>query len=62
MRFRSNRLDNEQLLDVATGVARVHAVPRGVGQNTADGPHDGYSGFCGSCHNVNTYSSSTLLM
>jgi hypothetical protein len=42
-------LDDQELLDVVAGVACVHAVPRGVCQSTADGPHDGYSGFGGSC-------------
>lgn len=37
-------LDNEELLGVA-GVALVHAVPRGVCERAADGPHHGYGGF-----------------
>lgn len=35
-------LDDQQLLDVLAGGALGHAVPGGVGKDTADGPHGGY--------------------
>lgn len=40
-------LDDEQLLNVVAGGPGVHAVPGGVGEGTADGPHDGYGSFGG---------------
>ena len=38
-------LDNEQLLNVVASVARVHAVPGGVGEDTADSPHYRHGSF-----------------
>ena len=40
-----HRLNDEQLLNVLARAALAHAVPRGVGEDTAGGPHDGDGGF-----------------
>ncbi len=40
-----SRLDNKELLDVLARAALAHAVPRGVCEDTAGSPHDGYGGF-----------------
>jgi len=40
-----HRLNDEKLLNVLARAALAHAVPRGVGQDTAGGPHDGDGGF-----------------
>lgn len=49
--FRSRRLslDNQELLDLVTGVALADAVPGGEGEGAAESPHDGDGGFGGVC-------------
>ena len=39
------RLNDEQLLNVLARAALAHAVPGGVGEDTAGGPHEGDGGF-----------------
>lgn len=40
-------LNNHQLLHVSTRSLLLHAVPGGVGEYAADGPHDWDGGFGG---------------